>query len=71
VTEPGHIAAPPTPDLVTSFDDGGTMQGADGNSVSLERELAKIDANRARYATAAELVSRRLAMLRYAAGDGT
>ena len=36
-----------------------------------ERELSKIDANRARYATAAELVSRRLAMLRYAAGDGT
>ena len=71
VTEPGHIASVETPDTVTSFDDSGTTQGADGNAVSLERELSKIDANRARYATAAELVSRRLAMLRYAAGDGT
>ena len=70
-TAPGHIASVHTPQLVTSFDDGGGLQGADGNAVSLERELAKIDANRARYATAAELVSRRLAMLRYAAGDGT
>jgi flagellar basal-body rod protein FlgB len=71
VTEPGHISATNTTDYVTSFDDGGSLQGTDGNAVSLERELSKIDANRARYATSAELVSRRLAMLRYAAGDGT
>ena len=71
VTHEGHIAAPGATDFVTSFDDGGRLQGTDGNAVSLERELSKIDANRARYATAAELVSRRLAMLRYAAGDGT
>lgn len=42
----------------------------DGNQVSLERELAKIDANRVRYLTSSKLVSRRLALLRYAAGDG-
>lgn len=54
-----------------TFDDGGKLAGADGNAVSMERELAKIDANRTRYATAAELVSRRMAMLRYAAGDGS
>lgn len=71
VTNEGHIAAPATADYVTSFDDAGKLQGSDGNAVSLERELSKIDANRARYSTAAELVSRRLAMLRYAAGDGT
>jgi flagellar basal-body rod protein FlgB len=70
-TNPGHMQPAQTGELVQSFDDGGTMQGADGNAVSLERELGKIDANRARYATATELVSRRLAMLRYAAGDGT
>ena len=58
-------------DLVTTFDDGGALQGADGNAVSLERELAKIDANRARYAANTELVSRRFALMRYAAGDGT
>jgi flagellar basal-body rod protein FlgB len=54
-----------------TFDDGGKLAGADGNAVSMERELAKIDANRTRYATAAELVSRRMAMIKYAAGDGS
>jgi flagellar basal-body rod protein FlgB len=54
-----------------SFDDSGNLQGQDGNAVSLEREMAKIDANRTRYNTSAELTTRRLAMLRYAAGDGT
>lgn len=71
VTHEGHIATASTSDFVTSFDDGGRLQGSDGNAVSLERELSKIDANRARYATSSELVSRRLAVLRYAAGDGT
>ena len=71
VTEPGHISSQAQPNYVTSFDDSGKLQGPDGNAVSLERELAKIDANRARYATGAELVSRKLALLRYAAGDGT
>ena len=70
-TNPGHIGAQASTQIVTSFDDGGAMQSADGNAVSMERELAKIDANRARYATSAELVTRRLALLRYAAGDGT
>ena len=71
VTHEGHMAPPGATDFVTSFDDGGALQGQDGNAVSLERELSKIDANRARYSTSAELVSRRLALLRYAAGDGT
>jgi flagellar basal-body rod protein FlgB len=71
VTQPGHIGSAQSPTYTKQFDDSGSTQGADGNAVSLERELAKIDANRTRYATAAELVSRRLALLRYAAGDGT
>jgi len=71
VSEPGHIASAAGPDFVTSLDDSGKLQSPDGNAVSLERELAKIDANRTRYATSAELVSRRFALLRYAAGDGT
>ena len=70
-THEGHISTQTSTDVVTSFDDGGAMQSADGNAVSLEREMAKIDANRTRYATSAELVTRRLALLRYAAGDGT
>jgi flagellar basal body rod protein FlgB len=60
-----------TADFVSSFDDGGALQGSDGNAVTLEREMSKIDANRTRYSTSAELLSRRFAMLRYAAGDGT
>lgn len=71
VTAAGHQGAAAASPYVTSFDDGGALPGPDGNAVSLERELAKIDANRARYATSAELVSRRIALLRYAAGDGT
>jgi flagellar basal-body rod protein FlgB len=70
-TAAGHIAPPAVAETTSTFEDGGQTQGADGNAVSLERELGKIDANRARYATASELVSRRLALLRYAAGDGT
>jgi flagellar basal-body rod protein FlgB len=70
-TAAGHIGGTEGHDYVTSFDDGGALRSADGNAVSLERELAKIDANRTRYAAASELVSRRLALLRYAAGDGT
>lgn len=55
---------------IARFDDGGALQSPDGNAVALERELSKIDANRTRYTTSSELVSRRIALLRYAAGDG-
>lgn len=47
-----------------------SARGADGNAVALERELAKVDANRVRYAACAELATRRLALLHYAAADG-
>ncbi len=72
-TQPGHIgvAAGDTQQYTKEFSDEGQLQTPDGNHVQLEREMAKIDANRARYSTSAELVSRRLALLRYAAGDGT
>ncbi len=72
VTSEGHIGgASGASSVVQAFADTNQMQGPDGNAVELERELSKIDANRARYATSSELVSRRIAMLRYAAGDGT
>jgi flagellar basal-body rod protein FlgB len=53
-----------------AFADPDGSVGPDGNAVSLERELAKIDANRVRYGVSSELVSRRFAILRYAASDG-
>lgn len=57
--------------VMRTFDDGGAKQGVDGNAVTLERELAKVDANRIRYGTSSELASRRLSLLKYAAGDGS
>lgn len=44
---------------------------ADGNAVSMEQELAKIDANRVRYNVASQVVSKKLALMKYTAGDGT
>jgi flagellar basal-body rod protein FlgB len=67
-----HLTAAETPASsgVLAFDDSGQSVGGDGNAVNLERELAKVDANRVRYATSSELVSRRLSLLKYAASDG-
>jgi len=71
-TDPRHLAGPgETETGMRSFSDAGEFATADGNAVNLERELAKVDANRVRYSTSGELVSRRLALLRYAAGDGS
>lgn len=44
--------------------------GNDENSVSLERELAKVAANHLRYEGAARIVQLQLGTLRYAANDG-
>ncbi|MEE9384489.1 MAG: flagellar basal body rod protein FlgB [Nannocystaceae bacterium] len=42
----------------------------DGNSVSLEQQVARITANSLRYETINQILSRKFAMLRYAANDG-
>lgn len=42
----------------------------DGNTVGLEQQMARLNENRLRYTTSASLVSRRIALLRYAATDG-
>lgn len=71
-THESHIAGGDT-NAGTSLkvvEDANAMQSADGNAVNIDREMAKIDANRVRYSTTSDLVSRRLAMLRYAASDG-
>lgn len=72
VTDDGHLSRLiESGGLVQSFDDSGEATvSADGNAVNLERELAKIDANRIRYNGVGELVTRRLALLRYGATDG-
>ncbi len=58
------------PDLLV-VEDRTAPSGADGNSVSLERESSKIAANDLRYEGAVRVVARQLALLRYAASDGT
>lgn len=75
VTRAGHIStaegapAPGAPEVV--HDVTVSEHRPDGNGVSLERELAKIEANRLRYTATSELVARRLALLRYTSGGGT
>lgn len=43
---------------------------ADGNTVSLETQIAHMDENNLQYRSLAELLSRRIGLLRYAANDG-
>lgn len=43
----------------------------DGNGVQTEHTLAQVTANRLRYETGLELTRRRMALMRYAASDGS
>lgn len=70
-SQPGHIAAFTEGQAHGQLvEDNTSPAGRDGNNVSLECEMSKMMASSLRYDTAAEIVSRRLAMLRYAASDG-
>jgi flagellar basal-body rod protein FlgB len=51
------------------FTDPATMPGQDENSVSVEREMAKVAANSVRFQAIAEMISRRMALMKYAAAD--
>jgi len=68
-TDPRHLPATPASASAGTeiFED--PVAGADRGAV-LEREMAKVSANSVRYEMAAELVRRKLALLRYAASDG-
>jgi flagellar basal-body rod protein FlgB len=76
VTQAGHLSAPDAGDAARSAegqvvrDETVVSHQPDGNGVSLDRELAKLEANRIRYQMTSELVARRLATLKYAAGGG-
>ena len=69
-THATHISSTSPEPEVRQVAEENPVVGADGNGVSLERELAKLDGNRVRYSTLSTLVSKRLALIRYAAGDG-
>jgi flagellar basal-body rod protein FlgB len=70
-TEHRHFQAvgvPAVHETVISPDESRTG-GLDGNTVSLEREMSKLQANDLRYQSATKLVTRQLGMLKYAAND--
>jgi flagellar basal-body rod protein FlgB len=70
VSDGRHLSSTQTTATSSIVNDETTPAGRDGNNVSLEREMAKMMTSSLRYDAAAEIVSRRLAMLRYAASDG-
>ena len=72
-TEATHMLGSNVPALhqLEVVDDDSSLGGLDGNTVSVEREMSKLQANDLRYQGAVKLVSRQLAMLRYAANDGS
>lgn len=56
-----------TQELVTMDDE---VPDQDGNTVSLEMQMAKMASNMLRFRSISELLSRRIGMVRFAAGDG-
>lgn len=67
----GHMGTvTPEADPFEAVEDRTTQPGADGNAVDLDREMSKLAANDLRYDAATRIVSRQLAMLRYAANGG-
>lgn len=69
-TAEGHLAAGGVTGTTRIVEDNTAPAGNDGNAVSLDREMARVAANDLRYAGAARIVTKQLAMLRYAASDG-
>jgi flagellar basal-body rod protein FlgB len=72
-TEKEHFHTGGVPELHDRkvVQDEAFVAGLDGNNVSIEREMSKLEANDLRYQGASRLVTRELAMLRYAANDGS
>lgn len=72
-TEQEHMIGSGVPELhdVKVVPDESSLGGLDGNNVSIEREMSKLEANDLRYQAATKLVNKHLGMLRYAANDGT
>ena len=72
VSNEGHIAtAPLNAETYMTREDETAAPGANGNAVSLEHEMSKLAANDIRFEGAVKIVQQQLAMLRYAANDGT
>ena len=69
-TDAAHMGTPAGGLDVRIETDDATPAGADGNNVSLDREVVKISTNHVRYETVSTLVSHELSTLLWAATDG-
>jgi flagellar basal-body rod protein FlgB len=52
------------------FDDPAEVTRIDGNSVDLDREMVRLSSNAGAYNALTTVLSKKLALLRYAANDG-
>ena len=69
-TDPGHIRLGSSTPHTKVTTDRETPVDADGNSVSLDKEVVKISSNHMRYETIGTLTASALAGLAWAASDG-
>lgn len=69
-TDPGHIHGSPNGLDTKVITDRTTPADADGNSVSLDKEVVKISTNHMRYETIGTLTASALSGLAWAAADG-
>ena len=69
--EPGHIhhaaTDPVAPEI---YDDPNGIENLDGNTVDRAREMAKLAENQLLYDAAAEMLKRKLGMLKYSISEG-
>jgi flagellar basal-body rod protein FlgB len=68
-TQPGH-AQPVGGDAAPTFEIAPQPWSLDGNSVNPEEEMVVLSENHLMFNTTVEVLSRRLALLEYAASDG-
>jgi flagellar basal-body rod protein FlgB len=70
-TSPGHIAHHPTDAIQPEiYDDPNGVESLDGNTVDRAGEMAKMAENQLLYDASAEMLKRKLGMLKYAIGEG-
>jgi flagellar basal-body rod protein FlgB len=76
LTSPGHMASSGAMAIggsdgdVPVLETSGEAPGLDGNGVDLDRTMATLAENGMQYGASARAASKKLAILRYAAGDG-
>jgi len=68
---PGHVAHRPTdPVNPEIYDDPNGVESLDGNTVSRSDEMARMSENQLLFDAAAELMKRKIGMVKYAIGEG-